>query len=106
MGSAVRSLRRRLLLPACLAFGVAGVAVALIRVEASARRDLDEGRAALDADRPEEARQLLNRYLAERPNSAEAHFRAAQAARRTGDPATADRHLDRAAALGWDPADI
>jgi tetratricopeptide (TPR) repeat protein len=106
MGLAVRALGRRFLLPLYVAIGVGAVIVALIRVEASGQRDLDQARAALNADHPEEARPLLEQYLADRPNSAEAHFRAAQAAQRVGDLAAAERHLERAAALGWDASDI
>ena len=93
-------------MPACLLVGLAAVAIPVVRVQSGARRDLDRARASLEADRPEEARQFLDRYLAVWPDSTEAHFRAAQAARRLADPAAAERHLERAARLGWDPAGI
>ena len=106
MSWASRVPRRRLLMPACLLVGLAAVAIPVVRVQSGARRDLDRARASLEADRPEEARQFLDRYLAVWPDSTEAHFRAAQAARRLADPAAAERHLERAARLGWDPAGI
>jgi tetratricopeptide (TPR) repeat protein len=106
MLSATHAVGRRLLVPGCILIGLAVVTTLVVRVQSGARRDLDRGLTALDADRPEEARQILDRYLSVWPDDPEVHFRAAQAARRLGDPTGAERHLERAAELGWDPVGI
>jgi tetratricopeptide (TPR) repeat protein len=79
-----------------------GMTAWVCSVQWTARSNLDRGRAALAADDPASARELLDRCLETWPSSAEAHFRAAQAARRCEDFQSATDHLDQAVKLGWD----
>lgn len=78
----------------------------LVVSEWRVRSDFERAKTALQSDDPASARPLLDRYLASRPNDAEAHFRAAQAARRCGDPAAAEHQLAEADRLKWQPSDI
>src|SRR5829696_6519377 len=75
-------------------------------VQWAARTNLDRGKAALAADDPVAARGFLDRCLQTWPSSSEAHFRAAQAARRSGDFPRAADELDQAGQLGWDESAI
>lgn len=67
---------------------------------------LKDGRAALGRDDPAAARAALDRCLARWPQSGEAHFLAARAARKLGDPEAARRHLAEAGRLGHPAADV
>jgi tetratricopeptide (TPR) repeat protein len=77
-----------------------------IFVEAQASSDLREGRAALERDDFTSARDRLNRCLKTWPDSAEAHFLSARAARRAGDLAAAGRELNAAEKYAWVPEAI
>jgi tetratricopeptide (TPR) repeat protein len=108
-GSTARSaptIRRRWFVLGLLGIGLAVLAAWVLRVQATARSNLERGRASLEADDPAAARQFLEQCLAVWPTSAEANFRAAQAARRCGDFPQAQRFLEEAGQLGWDPAAI
>jgi len=98
--------RRRLLTVAVLVLGAGALAYWVIETQLAARSRLDRVKAALDADEPAVARRLADEYLASRPRNAEAHFRAAQAARRCGDVRGAETQLDEAAKLDWDASAI
>jgi tetratricopeptide (TPR) repeat protein len=74
--------------------------------EWTARAALARATAALDADDAPTASRLLADYLARRPDSAGAHFRAGQAARRTGDLRGAADHLEAAERAGWAAGDV
>src|SRR5262249_10828282 len=78
-----------------------GFGVWRILVEAQASRDLREGRAALDRDEFALARERLANCLKTWPDSAEAHFLSARAARRAGDLAAAARSLNAAEKYEW-----
>jgi predicted Zn-dependent protease len=93
---------RLVVIGACLA----GVGIWLAVAEYRVRRDFDRAKAALQGDDPAAARPLLDRYLASRPSDAEAHFRAAQAARRCGDIPAAEQQLAEADRLKWQSRDI
>jgi len=94
--------RRRWIVGTVLLLGLIALAGWLIQTRATGPTDLDRGRAGLEGDDAQAARAFLERYVEAHPSDAEAHFRAAQAARQCGDPVAAARHLDRAADLGWD----
>jgi predicted Zn-dependent protease len=98
--------RTRRAIRAGLLLALLALAAWLVRGWTARPSDLDRGRAALVADDPVAARTFLDQFLETHPSSAEAYFRAAQAALQCGDSAAAARHLDRAAELGWDPAAI
>lgn len=106
VGSA--DVRRRFRPGRLLVVGVClvGVAVWLAAAEFRVRRDFERAKAALQNDDPAAARPLLDRYLSSRPNDAEAHFRAAQAARRCGDLPAAEQQLVEADRLKWQSGDI
>jgi tetratricopeptide (TPR) repeat protein len=72
-----------------------------ILAEAQASRDLFEGRAALDRGEFASARERLANCLKTWPDSAEAHFLSARAARRAGDLAAAARSLNTAKKSEW-----
>ena len=93
-------LSRRWIVPLSLLLAL-GVAAWLVEPQFSAWGHLNRGKAALDRDDPAEARRQLEACLAIWSSSGEAHFLAAQAARRGGDGREAERHLDEAARLGW-----
>jgi tetratricopeptide (TPR) repeat protein len=93
-----RPLRRVIVVAVVIVIGLAGW---LIVAELSAWSALDKARAALDADRPDEASRLLAECLRRQPNSGEVNYLAAQAARRTGDLPAARKHLAAAAKAGW-----
>ena len=95
--------RRQRLLVAALLLALLGVGAWRVVVHASASVHFTKARAALDGDKPADARPHLDRCLAVWPESAETHFLAAQAARRDGDLVAAARHLDEAARLNWVP---
>jgi predicted Zn-dependent protease len=94
-----------LFLAAC-ALAALGFAGWRVSVEARAARDLREGRAALERDDLATARARLAACLETRPESAEAHFLAARAARRAGDLSDAQRSLRAAEKYGWIPEAI
>ncbi len=75
-------------------------------VHTTAWNNLKAGRDALERGDPAGARPLLDRCLESWPNSAEAHFLAARAARRCGDHNAAKTHLRTAAQLGRAPDEI
>lgn len=89
-----------------LALALVGVVGWQVWVHVSAWNALKEGRAALARDDPESARPHLARCLETWPQSAEANFLAAQAARRCGDLSAAEKHLKVAAQFGYGADDI
>ncbi|HKA06416.1 MAG TPA: tetratricopeptide repeat protein [Gemmataceae bacterium] len=103
---AFRFSRRRWLTIAVLIVAAAALTYWVIESQLAAQSRMDRVKAALDADEPAVARRLADEYLASRPRSAEAHFRAAQAARRCGDVRGAESHLDDAAKFNWDQSAI
>src|SRR5438445_108681 len=80
------------------ALGLAGWVIA---GQVGVWRHLRAGKEALGRHDARSAREHLAHCVRAWPASAEAHFLAAQAARRSGELAEARRHLDRAAELGW-----
>src|SRR5689334_2975256 len=107
MGRSADGRRRfRLGRPFVVGICLAGVSVWLATAEFRVRRDFDRAKTALQNDDPATARQLLDRYVSSRPNDGEAHFRAAQAARRCGDVPAAEQHLADADRLKWQSGDI
>jgi tetratricopeptide (TPR) repeat protein len=89
-----------------LAAALLGVGAWQASVHAAAWSELKEGRAALARDDAEAARRHLARCLEAWPQSAEANFLAARAARRCGEFAEAEHHLQLAARLGRPADDI
>lgn len=93
--------RGRRLLRLSLAVGGVAVAIGLLIVHGTAWVHLNRGKAALEHDDPQLARHHFQRCLATWPQSGQAHFLAAEAARRCGDLAAASLHLKHAAERGW-----
>jgi predicted Zn-dependent protease len=92
--------RRRLL----VLLGVAVACLALLAVRAWPQRYLHTARAALERRDYEAARASLERYLAARPDSPEAHLLLAQVDRRSNRYGDAARHLEACRRCGG-PAD-
>lgn len=101
-----RGLQLKWILRIAVLIGIVGIAAWQISSYVSVRAHFNRGKEALEHDDPATALQHFNRYLEWRPESAEGHFLAAQAARRSGDLAWARQHLDEAIRLGWTPQAI
>jgi len=92
--------RWRRLVGIALALALVGALGWQAWVHVSAWRELKAGKAALARDEPEAARHHFARCLDAWPQSPEANFLAAQAARRCGDLSAAEKHLQVAARFG------
>lgn len=97
---------RKWLLRLCAVFALLAVAGWQGAVQYRAWRHLADGRAALARGDAGEARRHLELCLEEWPRSAEAHFLAGRAARRTASAPVALRHFETAAGLGYDAREI
>ena len=102
---AVRFRRRRTAV-AVAALAVAAIAAWQLPIYLSARAALREGLAALERDEPEAARRHFEKCLEAWPDSAEANYRAAQAARRSGDLDAATAFLLQANLHGCPAPDV
>jgi tetratricopeptide (TPR) repeat protein len=98
--------RRALLLVALAAVGCAAAAGYHLRERRRIDRLLSEGVRALEAREDAKARELLERYLAERPDDAGARLLAARAARRARAYAEARAQLQRCRDDGGEPEPI
>src|SRR5262249_54583219 len=99
--SHLRPARSRLALVAALLVAASGV-IWFVRAGSHARELYRAAEAALGRHDFREASRHLDEYLSLRPDDAEALLRAAQAARRGGDFALAERRLAEAGGHGAD----
>ena len=97
--------RRTIVLRLAFALALFGAFIVWLWPRFSAWSELQSGKDRLESD-PQGAREDFDRCLKYRPQSAEAHFYAAQAARLCGDPQSAFHHLDEAVRFGWPEADV
>ena len=94
---------RRLRIPMLVAVGLGALIVAITAFWMRPTSRMTQIRAALAERDLTRARSLLVEHLGERDTDLEAHFLAAQTARRLDDFPAAERHLERYRILGGDP---
>ena len=88
-----------------IGLGLVGMAIGFGWPHLSALSNLQQAKTSIESD-PAAARDYLDKCLATWPNSSEAHFLAARAARKCGDLGEAARHLEEAARLGWADSEV
>jgi tetratricopeptide (TPR) repeat protein len=108
MGSAIRSVlrRRRLVILAALLILAVATAGYFLHERRKTDRMLADGEQALAAREYARAREILDRYMVERPTDARARLLAARAARQTRAYNDAREHLRRCRADGGDEESI
>jgi tetratricopeptide (TPR) repeat protein len=92
----------RLIKPLILVAVLAGIALGLYLLSPRHAVSMTEARAAIARRDFADARRILDEHLARNPADNDARFLAARTARRSGDPAAGERHIDMYLKAGGD----